>query len=176
MLDIVQHWVLSAGAWGALGFFVGAVLEEVAFPFPSPLLLVGAAFFFGKPISVAVIVKIFATVILPIVTGATVGSLVIYGLAYYGGKPAIDRWGKYFKVTWDSVLAFQRKLGERRSDEWILFLSRALPFAPTSVLTVIAGTMRMNVVVYAAITFLGIFVRVTCLFAGALIFGKSIFH
>ncbi|MBX4189068.1 VTT domain-containing protein [Candidatus Parcubacteria bacterium] len=175
MFQFIQDWVLSAGAWGALGFFVGALLEEVAFPFPSPLLLIGVAFFFGKPLSILVVLRMLWSVILPIVVGATAGSLVIYGIAYTGGKVAIMRFGKRLGFTWEDVEKLRERLSARKSDELVLFLSRCLPFTPTTLITVIAGTMRMNVWLYTLLTFSGIFVRVTLLFIGALVFGHTIF-
>ena len=176
MFEFVQTLVLRAGAWGALGFFIGAFLEEVALPVPSPLLLIGVAFFVGKPLlSLAVITRILLMVIIPITAGATIGSLVIFGVAYVGGKAAIDKWGKRFGITWDAVVELQEKLSHHKSDEVALFLSRCLPFTPTTLLTALAGIIRMNVWVFALLTFLGIFVRVSALFLGALALGGTLF-
>ena len=175
MLDLIQSWVFQAGAWGALGFFVGAFLEEVAFPLPSPLLLIGVAFFTGNPLSLLAVLKMLGLVILPVSLGATLGSLVIYGLAYFGGKATIDRFAKWLSFSWTDVIKLQEKLDQTRSDEWLLFLSRCLPFTPTTLLTAMAGIIRMNIPVFILVTFAGIFIRVTALFVGALILGQSIF-
>ncbi len=176
MFEFVQHWVLSAGAWGAVGFFAGAFLEEVAFPFPSPLLLIGVAFFFGKPVTFAIIIRMLWSVILPIATGATLGSLVIYGIAYSGGKIAVIKFSKRLGFSWDDVEKIREKLSTRRSDEIVLFLSRCLPFAPTTLVTIAAGIVRMNPILYIMLTFLGICIRVTGLFVGALLFGQTLFQ
>lgn len=177
MFDFVQNWVLQAGTLGAAGFFIGAFLEEVALPLPSPLLLIGVAFFVGQPLfSLSVIGKITFVVILPISAGAALGSLVIYGLTYAGGKSAIDRFGKRLGINWGDVLKLQEKLSHRKSDEAVLFFSRCLPFTPTTLITALAGIIRMNVWIFLGLTFAGIFVRVSVLFAGALLLGHSIFH
>lgn len=175
MFSFVENWVLQAGAWGALGFFVGAFLEEVVFPFPSPLLLVGVAFFFGKPLGISIIGTMLWSVILPIALGATAGSLIMYGASYYGGRTLIDRFSKWFGFTWSDVEKMRASLATKKSDEWVLFLSRCLPFTPTTILTVVAGIIRMNPWVFVVITFAGIFVRVATLFVGAFIFGSTIF-
>jgi membrane protein DedA with SNARE-associated domain len=174
MFSFVQNLVVHAGALGALGFFIGALLEEVAFPLPSPLLLVGVAFFFGKPITFVTILKILGMVVLPITAGATVGSLVIFGLAYFGGYSAIHKFNKYLGFSWEDVDKFRQKLSRVHSDEWILFLSRCLPFTPTSLITIAAGLLRMNPLIFIALTFSGIFIRVAGLFVGALFFGGSL--
>ncbi|MBX4195348.1 VTT domain-containing protein [Candidatus Parcubacteria bacterium] len=175
MFSFVENMVLQAGAWGALGFFLGALLEEVAFPLPSPLLLIGVAFFFGKPITAAVIVKMLASVIVPICIGATIGSLIIYGLAYSGGKVTIDKFSRWLGFSWADVEKLRQKLAAKSSDEWALFLSRCIPFTPTTLITVVAGVIRMNPLTFMLITLTGIFIRVTALFVGAMIFGGAIF-
>ncbi|MBX4199182.1 VTT domain-containing protein [Candidatus Parcubacteria bacterium] len=175
MFAFVQNWILQAGAWSTLGFFVGAFLEEVAFPLPSPLLLVGVAFFFGKPITIAAIGKMLGTVILPITFGATLGSLVVFGIAYSGGRVAITKFSKYLGFSWDEVEKVRVKLASKHSDEWTVFVSRCIPYTPTTIVTVLAGIVRMNVWKFILLTFGGIFVRVAGLFVGAFIFGQSIF-
>lgn len=175
MFAFVESLVLNTGAYGAIGFFLGAFFEEVITPIPSPLLLIGAAFFFGKPLSAFLIGKILLKVILPISLGATLGSLVIYGLAYKGGKGVIDKYHRWLKFSWDDMEKFRLKLSKRKSDEWILFLSRCLPFTPTTLITAVAGVIRMNVWSYSLITFVGIFIRVSALFIGALVFGDTFF-
>ena len=175
MFHLIQNWVLGAGAWGALGFFVGAFIEEVAFPLPSPLLLIGVAFFFGKPITLAAIGKMLGTVILPISLGATLGSLVIFGIAYSGGRVAITKFSKYLGFTWDDVEKVREKLAKRTSDDWTVFISRCIPYSPTTIVTVLAGIVRMDAVRFTLLTFAGIFIRVAGLFFGAFLFGHSIF-
>ncbi|MBX4200281.1 VTT domain-containing protein [Candidatus Parcubacteria bacterium] len=175
MFEFIQNLIVQAGAIGALGFFIGAFCEEVLAPLPLPLLLAGVAFFYGKTITVGLIVKALIVVVLPITGGATLGSLVIYCLAYFGGKQAILKWSKWFGFSWDDVEKLRENLSHRKSDEVILFISRCLPFTPTTLLTVLAGIVRMNVVTYTLLTFSGIFVRVILLFSGAMVFGNSIF-
>lgn len=176
MFQFIQNWVMAAGVWGALGFCVGAFLEEIIFPFPSPLLLIGVAFFFGRPISALVIARMFWSVILPIVVGATLGSLLIYGIAYTGGKAAIVRFSDRLGFSWEDVEKLREKFKDKKSDEAVLFLSRCLPFTPTTLVTIVAGIVRMNPWLYTMLTFLGILVRVTVLFIGAFLFGHSIFQ
>ncbi len=57
---------------------------------------------------------------------ATLGSLAHYALGYYGGKPLIERFGKYLGISWEEIEIFSGRIrGER--EWWGLFLSRALP-------------------------------------------------
>lgn len=166
---------MQAGPWGSLGFFVGAFLEEVVFPLPSPLLLIGIAFFFGKPVSALIIGKMLLTVVLPITLGATLGSLVIYAVAYSGGRPLVMKYSRLFKFSWDDVEKMRTKLMAKKSDELAIFISRCIPYMPTALVTVAAGVMRINVWRFSIVTFVGIFVRVAGLFFGGIIFGGAIF-
>jgi membrane protein DedA with SNARE-associated domain len=176
MFEFIQNWVLTAGWLAALGFFIGAFLEEVVLPFPSPLLLLGAGLFIGKGFSLVALLKMIIIVVVPITAGATVGGLVIYGLAYSGGKATIDRFSRWLGFSWDDVERLRVKLQNRRSDELVLFLMRCLPFTPTSLVTVIAGVVRMRPWVFTVMTFAGIFVRVSALFIGAFLFSHTFFQ
>jgi membrane protein DedA with SNARE-associated domain len=46
----------------------------------------------------------------PEALGVTLGSFVTYSLGYFGGKPAIEKFGKYFGLSWNSVQKFHNKL------------------------------------------------------------------
>jgi membrane protein DedA with SNARE-associated domain len=173
MFQFIQNWVMTAGEWAVVGFFVGAFLEELVLPFPSPLLLLGASLFIGRAISFVVVLKMIGLVILPITLGATAGGLVIYGIAYYGGKALIDRLSKWLGFSWDDVERLRQKLNARKSDEAVVFIARCLPFTPTTLITAVAGVVRMNPIVFTLITFLGILVRVSVLFIGAFVFSHT---
>ncbi len=176
MFQFIQNWVLTAGALAALGFFLGAFLEEAVLPFPSPLLLLGAGLFIGKIVTVTILLKMIIIVILPIALGATLGSLVVYTLAYSGGKALINKFSRWLGFAWDDVERLRQKLQNRRSDELVLFLVRCLPFTPTSLVTAIAGVVRMNPWVFTLITFAGILVRVLVLFVGAFFFSHAFYQ
>lgn len=173
MFQFVQDWVATAGVWAGVGFFVGAFLEELALPFPSPLLLIGASLFVGRAVSLVTIFKIAGLVVLPITLGATLGALVIFGIAYSGGKAIIDRLTRWLGFGWDDVERFRSKLQTRKSDEWLVFVTRCLPFTPTTLVTAVAGVVRMNPLVFTLVTFLGILVRVLALFIGAFMFSHT---
>jgi membrane protein DedA with SNARE-associated domain len=159
----------------ATGFMVGAFIEELIAPLPLPILLIGSTFFFKAKFSLFIFGKVLLFVALPISIGATIGSIVIFFIAYEGGKPAIIHFKKYVRVSWMDVEKFQKKLDEYHSDRFLLFISRAVPFLPTTVATIIAGLIRMNPWVYIYITFVGIFIRVVGLLLVIDIVGQAVF-
>jgi membrane protein DedA with SNARE-associated domain len=91
--------------------------------------------------------------------GVTIGSLLIYTLAYYLGKELIDRLGKYLGVSWENIEKAQSKFEESRSDEVILFTVRALPVVPSIAINVFCGFVRYDLRKFMVITFLGTLVR-----------------
>lgn len=84
--------------------------------------------------------------------GCAVGSVVAYAVGYWGGRPAVERYGKY-------VLLRQEEF--RRADqwfdkngEWVVFVSRLLPIIRTFI-SLPAGIARMNFPRFLFYSFLG---------------------
>lgn len=163
------------GLISATAFLIGAFCEELIAPLPLPILLIGSTFFFKAKFSLYIFGKVLLFVALPISIGATIGSMVIFFIAYEGGKPAVIHFRKYVRVTWSDIEKFQKKLDEYHSDRFLLFISRAVPFFPTTIATIIAGLIRMNPWSYIYITFAGIFVRVVGLLLVIDIVGQAVF-
>lgn len=87
--------------------------------------------------------------------GNTIGSLINYYLGAWGGRPLVEKYGKW-------ILVSRRDLD--RADRWfarwgdqIAFYSRLLPVVRTFV-SFPAGVARMNVPKFIVYTFLGSFI------------------
>jgi membrane protein DedA with SNARE-associated domain len=148
-------------AYGSLGVFLGSIVEEIIAPIPSTLVIMGTSFIIlqGAAISPETIFSLFINVVLPASVGVTIGSLLIYTLAYYLGKELIDRLGKYLGVSWENIEKAQSKFEESRSDEVVLFILRALPVVPSIAINVFCGFVRYDLKKFVVITFLGTLVR-----------------
>ncbi len=148
-------------AYGPLGVFLGSIIEEIIAPIPSTLVIMGTSFIIlqGAAISPETIFSLFINVVLPASVGVTIGSLLIYTLAYYLGKELIDRLGKYLGVSWENIEKAQSKFEESRSDEVILFTVRALPVVPSIAINIFCGFVRYDLKKFVIITFLGTLVR-----------------
>ncbi len=86
--------------------------------------------------------------------GCTIGSLVAYVIGAVGGRPTLERYGKYVLIT-------RRDL--ERADYWFehygevtTFVSRLLPVVRTFI-SVPAGIARMNLIKFTFYTFVGSF-------------------
>ena len=92
MIENLTHYLeLYVLPLGPLGVFLASVAEEVVAPVPSALVMMTAGFVFvSGPVGFGSILKIVLHVALPAALGVTLGSLWIYGIAYWGGKVYLD--------------------------------------------------------------------------------------
>jgi membrane protein DedA with SNARE-associated domain len=87
------------------------------------------------------------------IAGSMVGSLAAYWLGAWGGRPAIDRWGRYLLLRPHEV---DRAHGwfERRG-EAVVFLGRLVPLIRAFV-SLPAGIAKMDIRKFTLFTFLGV--------------------
>ena len=102
-IEIARGIVLNPSIESVLALFATSLLNELFGIIPYTILLSGQMVFVGAPISLALFAKIFVYVALPVSVGTALGSLLIYGIAYWGGKPAIEKFGKRIRLSWESV-------------------------------------------------------------------------
>lgn len=148
----------TLGPWGVLLF---AFVQEIIPPIPSTLVTVSAGFVFlaGVPFSVAGFLKLCVFVVLPIAAGLTIGSVCIYYLVQWGGKPIIDRFGRYMGVTWRDIEKIESYMHGRRWDDAVFFAARTFPLIPSVALNVFAGLVRWPLQKFVFYTFTGTMIR-----------------
>jgi membrane protein DedA with SNARE-associated domain len=86
--------------------------------------------------------------------GCTLGSMVAYGVGAWGGRPLIERYGKYVLISKHDLDTADHWFSKR--GEWIIFLSRLLPVVRTFI-SLPAGVARMRFGKFVIFTFLGSF-------------------
>jgi membrane protein DedA with SNARE-associated domain len=84
--------------------------------------------------------------------GCVIGSMVAYWVGMYGGRPLIEKYGRYVLVSRHDLDLADRWFG--RYGEIIIFASRLLPVVRTFI-AFPAGVARMNVPRFILYTFLG---------------------
>ena len=158
---LISNIELIVQTYGALGVFFAAVLEEIIAPIPSSLVAMFAGFFLLSVNEniIGVISSAIFTVAIPMSIGISVGSLVPFALAYFGGKPAILKWGKWFGIEWASIEKLEANYTKGYADELVLFTVRALPIVPSVAISAFCGVIRYPVRTFLIVTFLGSFVR-----------------
>jgi membrane protein DedA with SNARE-associated domain len=148
-------------AYGALGIFVASLIEEML-SIPSLLIAIttSVAVLSNQPVNYGSVFDLIFIVTLPATLGIFFGSFFIYGLAYYLGKPFINKFGKYFGVSWRQIEAAEKKMEESDADLWWLFLARATPILPFALINAFCGVVRWPIASYSVITFFGGMIRV----------------
>jgi membrane protein DedA with SNARE-associated domain len=142
-------------AVGYLGVALWVALESVIVPIPSELVLPFAGFLVGDGTSVEPITRQpwnLALVTLAGATGATVGALVAYGIGAWGGRPLIERWGRWLGIT-AADLDRTEEFFERRG-AYAAFFGRMVPVL-RSLVSFAAGIARMPLGPFVLFTFLG---------------------
>src|SRR5437870_9326450 len=84
--------------------------------------------------------------------GCVVGSLIAYWIGMYGGRPLIEKYGRYVLISHHDLDLADRWFA--RYGEAIVFTSRLLPVIRTFI-AFPAGVAKMNLTRFVAYTFLG---------------------
>ena len=160
----IQHLIFNAIKQnGAISVALAGLIEQVIVPIPSPVIPMAAGFFFVPQDVVGLwpIVKnlVFRAAI-PFTIGSTIGSTMVYLAAWFGGKWLINKFSKWLDFKWSDVEAIKAKFFKGKVyDELVIFISRAIPIVPSSLISAVCGAVRINPVSYYLFTALGLFVR-----------------
>ncbi|MFH1398807.1 MAG: VTT domain-containing protein [Candidatus Woesearchaeota archaeon] len=168
MLAEVTQWILEAvRSHGVLGVVLGVFLETVFTPIPSPIVLMTAGLVLIEPELVmgAALLKILLIITLPAAIAQTIGNYGIYAIAYHGGKPVIDKSKKMLGFSWKDILRVKKRfrIGSRSEaigkEDISLFFLRAIPIVPLSVVSALAGILKVDWKRFGLFSFLGLIPR-----------------
>ena len=143
LLEIWFGWVLNGGY---LGIIVLMAMESSIFPVPSEIVIPPAAFLAARgDLS-------FTGVILAGTFGSYLGAAITYWVSRAVGRPAIQRFGKFFFITGDKL---------ERAEVWLeryeaggVFFARLLPVI-RHLISIPAGIVRMNFWMFSLVTIVG---------------------
>ena len=164
LVVIVQSAVLDPSVGSALAVFVFSLLAEILAVFPSAIILSSPLLFFSGNLSIVLIAKYFFFVAVPFGLGNVVGSLPVYGLSYFGGKPAINRFQKYLHFSWKDVEKLEARFKGLWYDELIFLFLRTIPFMFTLPVNIVAGVLRMRIAPYLVLTLVGMTLKLMVMF------------
>jgi membrane protein DedA with SNARE-associated domain len=99
--------------------------------------------------------------------GCTIGSLLSYALGAWGGRPLLDRYGKYLMVSQHDLDVADRWF--KRWGDWTSFLSRLLPIVRTFI-SFPLGVTRVRLLPFTVYTFVG-----SAIWCGGLAYGGFVF-
>lgn len=147
IITALAVWIMSViSTMGYGGIVLLMAIESACIPLPSEIIMPFAGFLVFKGELILWLVALAGAI------GCVVGSIPAYYLGMYGGRPLVEKYGKY-------VLISKRDLD--MADRWfdkhgeiIIFIARLLPAVRTFI-AFPAGVARMNMPKFIIYTFVG---------------------
>jgi membrane protein DedA with SNARE-associated domain len=141
-----QFIVNIISGFGYFGVFCAMAIESACIPLPSEIILpfTGYMVYLGH--------FNLAQATLAAVLGNLFGGLVAYYIGVWGGRPFLERYGRYFLIN-ERELAWTERLFAKHG-EITVFIGRLLPVVRTFI-SLPAGIARMNPLKMALYTILG---------------------
>ena len=143
---------------GYVAVFVLMMLGSMCIPIPSEVVMAFAGALCAPAFATSVLGGPEAALSIGLViawgiAGSMVGSWLAYGLGAWGGRPAIDRWGRYLLLRpheVDRAHAWFERRGEA-----VVFLGRLVPLIRAFV-SLPAGVARMDLGRFSLFTLFGV--------------------
>ena len=134
------------------GVVVLMAIESACIPLPSELIMPFAGWMLIKEKSLPAIYTLVAGAYGAL--GNTIGSAIAYGVGMWGGRPFLEKYGKYVLISRHDLDLADRWFNKYGS--WAIFISRLLPVVRTFI-SLPAGIARTHFVKFLIYTFLGSF-------------------
>jgi len=154
----IEAFLLVFATKVPLGLFVvvGALLEEIIAPIPSPLVGVTAgsiAAAQGRGIAYIFLIGLLAA------AAKTLGCYLFYFVADKAEDIITNRFGKFLGFSHKEIEGIGKLFNGTIRDEIILAVIRAIPIMPTTPVSVACGFIKMKVRSYLIATFIGNYIR-----------------
>lgn len=161
------------GAVGYLGVMLAMGIESAMVPLPSELILPYAGFLVSDPGQLEPLTGQpwnFWIVVVAATVGNTLGSLVAYAIGAYGGRPFLERFGRYLLIRPHEIELADRFFA--RHGAATVFIGRLLPVVRTFI-SFPAGVARMPLGRFIVYSTAGAFIW-SCLlvYAGTILGGN----
>jgi membrane protein DedA with SNARE-associated domain len=155
------------GAAGYVGVMVAMTIESAMIPLPSELILPYAGFLVSDLTQIEPLTKgpwNYWIVVVVATIGNTIGSLIAYAIGAWGGRPFLERYGKYLLIRQHEIELADRFF--QRYGNATAFFSRLLPIVRTFI-SFPAGVARMPLIPFIVYSTAGAFLwSMLLVFAG----------
>ena len=150
LLDLVRDLYNTIGWPGVIGLMA---VESVFFPIPSEVVMPLSGWMLiadkGHSAWLVLLAGFYGAL------GSLIGALIIYAVGAWGGRPLLERYGRYVLITSADLDTANRWFD--RYGTWAVFLSRLVPVA-RSLISLPAGVTRMPLIPFILLTFVGSFI------------------
>ncbi len=161
LFDLAINLVSSLGY---VGIFLAMAIEAASIPLPSEVIMGIAGYLVYKGEMNLLLAGLIGAL------GNATGSTIMYVIGSKGGRPVINKYGKYFHIDqekFDKVDAWFKKFGEK-----MIFLFQLLPVVRTFI-SLPLGILKVNFFKFRIYTFIGSFIWCTLLAYISSLFGEE---
>ena len=149
LVGSVSNFVINLiGNLGYWGVFIGMTLESACIPIPSEIIMPFSGFVVWQGTTNMTLIGITIVGAL----GNLLGSIIAYSIGLKGGRPLLEKYGKYLLIT-HSKLELADKWFFRYGGEAVL-IGRFLPIIRTFI-SLPAGITHMDLKKFITYTFIG---------------------
>lgn len=150
---------------GNAAMFLGGLIEQIIVPIPSPIItMAGGAFLIAKDLGFfQTLLELFTKVSIPYTLGATIGTSLVYLIAYHGGKPLIDKFGKYIGLSWNLIEKVRADFQKTIADELFILIACVIPVVPVSLVSGFCGGFKIEAKKFYPMVFLALLIRAAIL-------------
>jgi len=164
LLDFISN-IYTSMHWP--GVVVLMAIESACIPLPSELIMPLAGWMLIKeqflPVTYTLLAGVYGAL------GCVIGSVIAYGIGMWGGRPFLEKYGKYILISGRDLNLADRWF--EKSGDWTIFVSRLLPVVRTFI-SLPAGIARMHFAKFLIYTFLGSFIWCAGLAYGGYLLGE----
>ena len=147
LIAILATWIMGViSSLGYSGVVLLMAIESACIPLPSEIIMPFAGFLVFKGEMTLWGVALAGAV------GCVVGSIPAYYLGMYGGRPLVEKYGKWALISAKDLNWADQAFAKH--GEIIIFIGRLLPAVRTFI-AFPAGVARMNMTKFIAYTFVG---------------------
>ncbi len=143
VINFIEHTIGMLGPWGVALLMA---IESCNIPLPSEAILPFAGYLVSKGI-MSIHVAAFAGAL-----GCILGSIPSYYLGYFGGRPFIEKYGKWFLISKHDLEMADK--WEQKYGNLAFFICRMLPIVRTFI-SLPAGILKADIKLFLTFTFLG---------------------
>ena len=164
------------GAVGYLGVLIAMAIESAMIPLPSELILPYAGFLVSDTTQIEPLTHgawNFWIVVVAATIGNTIGSLIGYAIGAWGGRPFLERYGKYLLIRPHEIELAEHFF--QRYGAATAFFSRLLPIVRTFI-SFPAGVARMPLGKFIAYSTAGAFLWSILLVYAGTVLGANWVH
>jgi membrane protein DedA with SNARE-associated domain len=154
MLELISHWIITViSTLGYPGIILTMAIESALIPLPSEVIMPFSGFLASTGRFELPLVALAGAI------GNVIGSILAYGLGYFGHEKIIRRfirkWGKFILVSEHELDQTERLL--QKHGNWVVLGSRVIPGIRT-VISLPCGFAKLPIRNFIILTFIGSFV------------------